>query len=121
MTISGSPSLTMADSNTRKILSVICHASVFFTSTVAVIGVPLVILFVSQDPVVKANAKEVLNLQINLLFYGLVFGLLVLVGIGIPLLILLGIASIILPIFAIISVLNHPNTPASYPFISRIL
>ncbi|MBD1913088.1 DUF4870 domain-containing protein [Leptolyngbya sp. FACHB-16] len=111
----------MADSNTRKILSVICHASVFFTSTVAVIGVPLVILFVSQDPVVKANAKEVLNLQINLLFYGLVFGLLVLVGIGIPLLILLGIASIILPIFAIISVLNHPNTPASYPFISRIL
>ena len=111
----------MADSNTRKILSIICHVSVFFTSTIAAIAVPIIILIVSQDSVVKANAKEVLNFQINLLFYGVVFSLLVLVGIGVPLLVLLGIASIVLPIFAIVSILNHPNSPASYPFITRVL
>jgi len=111
----------MEDTTNRKILSLVCHVSVFFTSTVAAVAVPLVILFVSDDSIVKANAKESLNFQINLFVYGIVFIILTFVLIGIPLLILLGIANLILPILAIVKVIDRPDVPYHYPFIFRVL
>jgi uncharacterized protein len=104
----------------RKLLSALCHGAIFFSSLFISIGIPIVILLISNDPVVRANALESLNFHINLYLYAIVFVLLIFVAIGIPLLILLGIISFIMPIFAIVKVLSHPDHPYRYPFIFRI-
>lgn len=105
----------------RKLLSAISHAAIFFGSLVISIVVPITILLISDDPVVKANALESLNFHINLYVYGLIFLALSFVLIGIPLLVLLGVASLVMPIIAIIKVANNPAQPYRYPFLIRIL
>ncbi len=104
----------------RKLLSALSHGAIFFSSLLVSIGIPIAILLVNNDPVVKANALESLNFHVNLYIYGAIFGLLVFIGIGIPLLILLGIASFVLPIIAIVKVLSDPDQPYRYPFLLRI-
>jgi uncharacterized protein len=104
----------------RKLLSALCHAAIFFSSLLVSIGIPIAILLITSDPIVKANAVESLNFHINLYIYGILFALLVFIGIGIPLLILLGIASFIMPIIAIVKVLSNPDQPYRYPFLLRI-
>jgi hypothetical protein len=42
----------MDDLTTRKVLSVIAHASIFLSSTVIAIAIPIIVLLVSNDPVV---------------------------------------------------------------------
>ncbi|MBW4578734.1 MAG: DUF4870 domain-containing protein [Tildeniella nuda ZEHNDER 1965/U140] len=111
----------MDDFSQRKLLSAACHGAIFFSSTVISVGIPIAILLVSNDPVVKENAKESINFHINLFLYAIVFIILIFVAIGIPLLILLGIASILLPIIAIVRVATEPQTPYRYPFILRLL
>ncbi|XGV95251.1 MAG: DUF4870 domain-containing protein [Leptolyngbya sp. BL-A-14] len=111
----------MDNQDRRKLLSALCHGAIFFSSTVISIGIPIAILLITDDPVVKENAKESINFHINLFLYAILFGLLVLVAIGIPLLVLLGIASILLPIVAIVRVATEPQTPYRYPFIWRLL
>lgn len=115
-----SQNLTMEDTTNRKALSVLCHAAVFLSSTIISISVPIIVMFVSDDAVVKENAKESLNFHINLYVYAILFSLLILVVIGIPLLVLLGIASIVMPIIAIVKVLDRPNVAYRYPFILRL-
>lgn len=105
----------------RKILSVVCHAAIFLSSTVISLGIPIAILLINDDPVVKENAKESINFHINLYLYAIVFALLILVAIGIPLLILLFIASLLLPIVAIVHCASNPDQPYRYPFIVRIV
>ncbi|PSB30768.1 DUF4870 domain-containing protein [Stenomitos frigidus] len=111
----------MDDFSQRKLLSAACHGAIFFSSTIVSIGIPIAILLVSDDPVVKENAKESINFHINLFLYAIVFIILIFVAIGIPLLILLGIASLLLPIIAIVRVATEPQTPYRYPFILRLL
>ncbi|MBD2036799.1 DUF4870 domain-containing protein [Leptolyngbya sp. FACHB-321] len=111
----------MDDFSQRKLLSAACHGAIFFSSTIVSIGIPIAILVVSDDPVVKENAKESINFHINLYIYGIIFALLILVAIGIPLLILLAIASFLLPIIAIVRVATDPQKPYRYPFILRLL
>ncbi|QLE55308.1 DUF4870 domain-containing protein [Nostoc sp. TCL26-01] len=105
----------------RKLLSALSHGAIFFSSTIVSIGIPIAILLLSEDSVVKANAKESLNFHINLYIYGIIFALLIFVVIGFFLLIGLGVISIIMPIIAIIKVLNEPNVPYRYPFIFRLV
>ncbi|MBO1348700.1 MAG: DUF4870 domain-containing protein [Hormoscilla sp. GUM202] len=95
--------------------------SLFFSSTIVSVGIPIAILFVTEDSIVKANAKESLNFHINLYIYAIIFALLIAVIIGIPLLIILGLISWIMPIIAIVKVLTDPDTPYRYPFIFRLL
>ncbi|MBW4694912.1 MAG: DUF4870 domain-containing protein [Lyngbya sp. HA4199-MV5] len=111
----------MDNQDRRKLLSALCHGAIFFSSTIVSIGIPIAILLITDDPVVKENAKESINFHINLFLYAILFGLLVLVAIGIPLLVLLGIASILLPIIAIVRVATEPQTPYRYPLILRLL
>lgn len=85
------------------------------------IGIPLVILFTTNNPIVKAKAKESLNFHINLYIYALIFTLLIFVVIGIPLLIVLDIISFVMPIIALIQVLSEPNQPYDYPFVFRLV
>lgn len=110
----------MEEANQRKLLSVLCHGAIFFSATVVSVGLPLAILFTSQDSVVKENAKESLNFHINLYIYAFIFFVLMFLLIGFPLLVLLGIASWVLPIIAIVQIINNPDHPYRYPFIFRL-
>jgi uncharacterized Tic20 family protein len=111
----------MKNIDQRKILSALCHGSVFFSSLVVSIGIPIVVLLVNEDPVVQENAKESLNFHINLYVWAIFFALLIFMLIGIPLLFLLGIASFVMPIIAIMKVFHNPQRPYYYPFIIRLV
>lgn len=111
----------MYDSDQRKLLSALCHGAIFFSATLISIGIPITVLFLSNDPIVKDNAKESLNFHINVYIYGLIFLILSFLLIGIPLVVLLGVASWIMPILAILKVLDDPNYPYRYPLIFRFL
>lgn len=107
--------------DTRKILSAVCHGAIFFSTTFVSIGIPIAIFFISEDEVIKDNAKESLNFHLNVYIYAIIFGILIMVFVGIPLLILLAIMTWVLPIIAIIKVLENPARPYRYPFIFRLL
>ncbi|MGB5770092.1 MAG: DUF4870 domain-containing protein [Crocosphaera sp.] len=105
----------------RKLLSALCHGSIFFSATIVSIGVPIAIFLISNDEIVQRNAKEALNFQLNVFVYAIISGILVLVLIGWLLLAILGIFVFIAPIFAIIKVLTNVNQVFRYPFIFRVL
>ena len=105
----------------RLILSALSHGAIFFSATLVAIGIPIAILFLVQDSVVKANARESLNFHINLYLYAFVFGMLTFLLIGFPLLVIVGVFSLVMPILAIVSVVSNPDQPYSYPFIFRII
>ncbi len=109
----------MGNVDQRKLLSVLCHGSIFFSYTILSIGVPIVVLLTTDDSVVKENAKESLNFHINIFIYVVISVLLIPVLIGIPLLFIFGIVSIIMPIIAIVKVLDNPDISYQYPFIFR--
>jgi hypothetical protein len=105
----------------RKLLSSLCHGSIFFSALVVSVGIPIAIFFVSEDGVVKENAKEALNFHFNVWLYGIIFGILTLVLIGYVLLGILGLVTVILPIIAILKILGDPDRVFRYPFIFRLL
>ncbi|MBM0740225.1 DUF4870 domain-containing protein [Phormidium sp. CLA17] len=105
----------------RKLLSALSHGAIFLSSSIISIGIPIAILIISDDQVIKDNAKESINFHINLYLYGIVFGLLLFVVIGFPLLILLLVASFVLPIMAIVHAASEPNKSYRYPFIFRLV
>ncbi len=111
----------MDDLDNRKILSAVVHGSLFLSSTILSIGIPIVILLISEDYIVKENAKESINFHINLYIYFLICVVLTFFVIGIPLLIILGLASFIMPIIALVNVINNTETPYRYPFIFRLV
>lgn len=109
------------DPDKRKLLNALSHGSIFFNALVLSVGVPIAILFVFEDPVVKDSAKEAINFHINMWFWSVVFGFLAFFLIGLPLLGILFIVEIVMPILAIISSLSNPDTVYRYPFILRLL
>jgi uncharacterized Tic20 family protein len=121
----------MYDTDKRKILSVLSHGANFFSATIIFIGIPVAVLLVSDDPVVKENAKESINFHFNVWLYGLIsgffFGTLAFFTFGLllPLLwLVLGLGVLLqvgLSITAVIAVLTNPVDPFRYPFIFRFL
>lgn len=114
----------MYDTDKRKLLSALCHGSIFFSTTLVAIGIPLAVLFVSDDLVVKENAKEAINFHFNVWFYGLIIGFLTWISFGLLgfILIPLGFAiHWILSVLAIVHCLGNPEAPYRYPFIFRPL
>jgi uncharacterized Tic20 family protein len=109
------------DPDKRKLLSAVSHGSIFLSGLFVSVGIPIAVLLVSDDPVVKENAREALNFHLNAWLYGVIFGFLTLLLIGWPLLGLLFLASWIMPVFAILHAFNNPNSAYRYPFIFRIL
>ncbi len=108
----------------RRVLSLILHGSLFFSSTGASLILPIVLLIVSKDWVTKSNAKEVLNFQISLFLYALMtFGFVILFNSAswtyllIPVLIMM----FVLPVLAIIHSIQDPDNPYIYPFIIHVL
>lgn len=45
------------DTDKRKILSALCHGAIFFSATIVSVGIPIAILLIIDDSVVKDNAK----------------------------------------------------------------
>ena len=111
---------TAYDPDKRKLLSGLSHGSIFFSGLVLSVGIPIAIMLVSEDPVVKENAKEAINFHFNVWLYGIIFGILVFVGIGLILLGILFIVQWVMPIIAIVKSLNEPDQPFRYPFIFRL-
>ena len=109
------------DPDKRKLLSALSHGSIFISALLVSVGIPIAILLVSDDPIVKENAREALNFHFNIWLYGLIFGALTLLLIGWPLLGLLFILSWVLPILALLQILSNPNQTYRYPFIFRLL
>jgi len=109
----------MYDTDKRKLLSLVCHGAIFFSTLGLSIGAPIAVLLLSDDPVVKENATEAINFHLNVWLYALIL---------VPLSFLtLGLAGLIgfalhwgLTIMAILHVLQNPNLPYRYPFIFRI-
>jgi uncharacterized Tic20 family protein len=108
------------DTDTRKVLSVLCHGACFFSATVISIGIPLAIFFISSDPIVKANAKEALNFQLTVFIWGFIGAVLTIVLIGFAILGLVGLFSVIAPLIAIVSVLANPHEPYRYILIFKL-
>lgn len=114
----------MYDTDKRKLLSALSHGAIFLSTAVVSIGIPIAILFVSDDPVVKDNAKEAINFHFNVWFYGIIIGVIGVLTLGLLLPILIPIGFIVhwgLTILAIIQVLSNPDQAFRYPFIFRLL
>lgn len=111
---------TSYDPDKRKLLSVLSHGSIFLSTLVLSVGIPIAILILSEDMVVKDNAREAINFHFNVWLYEIIFSILVFVVIGIPLLGILFIVHWIMPILAILKSFNNPDQPFRYPFIFRL-
>lgn len=115
----------MNDRTKQKLLRSICHASALASPTLVVLGVPIAVLFVSDDPLVKDSAKEALNFVISLYLWSVLFGALMFTLIGIPAAILgffaLWAGSTIFPILAIASVCADPEKQYRYPLTIHFL
>ncbi|MBW4568021.1 MAG: DUF4870 domain-containing protein [Tolypothrix carrinoi HA7290-LM1] len=113
----------MYDTDKRKLLSALCHGAIFFSTAFVSVGVPIAMLFVSDDPVVKENAKEAINFHFNVWLYGAIITALIVVTFGL-LLPLAGLGYLLhwgLTIWALTTVLSDPDKPFRYPFIFRVL
>ncbi|AFY35065.1 DUF4870 domain-containing protein [Calothrix sp. PCC 7507] len=118
------------DSDKRKLLSSLSHGAVFFSTALFSIGIPIVINLLSDDPVVKSNAKESINFHFNVWFWATLIG----VPLGIISWITFGIGGIIffpvvalgfalhwgLTVWAILHCLSNPDEAFRYPFIFRL-
>ncbi|MCC5637151.1 DUF4870 domain-containing protein [Nostoc sp. CHAB 5844] len=118
------------DSEKRKLLSSLCHGAIFFSTALFSIGVPIVINIISDDPVVKSNAKESINFHFNVWFWATVIG----VPIAVLSWITFGIGGILffpvvalgfllhwgLTIGALVHCFSNPDVPFRYPFIFRV-
>ncbi|MBV8887707.1 MAG: DUF4870 domain-containing protein [Chroococcidiopsidaceae cyanobacterium CP_BM_RX_35] len=112
------------DKDKRKLLSALSHGSIFLSTIFLSVGVPISILFISEDPVVKDNAKEAINFHFNVWVYGIIIGVLAFLTLGLLGLILAPIFYIVhwgLTIWAIVHTLGNPDEPFRYPFIFRLL
>jgi uncharacterized protein len=134
----------------RQLLSALSHGSIFFSSLILPIVIPIVILIVFDDPIVKKNAKQAINFSINILIYFLLLGLCYLIYFFFvfsidpfssssvnfpPLFGILGILvsifslitffiiiiSFVLPIIAVFKILNNSNYIYRYPLIFRFV
>ncbi|WP_066426401.1 DUF4870 domain-containing protein [Anabaena sp. 4-3] len=118
------------DSDKRKLLSSLCHGAIFFSTALVSIGVPIAINLVSDDPVVKSNAKESINFHFNVWFWATVIA----VPVGIISWLTFGLGGLLffplvafgfllhwgLTIWALVHCFTQPDEPFRYPFIFRV-
>jgi uncharacterized protein len=119
---------TLDTANKRRLLSVLSHAAIFFSWTFASILVPLAILFVSDDAVVKNNAKESINFHFSAwLIGGLLFVVLFplhFITFGLTAWLFGGLGALwvtAMTVLAVLHALSRPDEPYRYPFIFHIL
>lgn len=113
----------MYDTDKRKLLSALCHGAIFFSTTLVSVGIPIFITFVTDDPVVRENAKESINFHINVWVYGFIIGVLVSMtwGVLVPVAGLGFLLHWALTLLALFYVLSDTTKPFRYPFIFRLV
>ncbi|PAX60169.1 DUF4870 domain-containing protein [Brunnivagina elsteri] len=118
------------DYDKRKLLSALCHGAIFFSTTLFSIGVPIIINIISDDPVVKSNAKESMNFHLNVWFWATLIG----VPLAIISFITFGLGGILffpvvalgfaihwgLTVLALLHCFSQPDEAFRYPFIFRV-
>jgi uncharacterized protein len=107
------------DPDKRKLLSAICHGSIFLSGLIVAVGIPIAVLVTSDDPVVKDNAREAINFHFNVWLYGLILVPLSFITFGLA----GGIWWLVhwgLTAWAIVHCLQLPDQPFRYPFIFRL-
>jgi uncharacterized protein len=120
-----------SDAGKRKLLSVLSHGSIFISLSLIGIAIPVAISVLSEDAIVKANAKEAINFHFNVWFWGAIlggiYGVLSFISFGLlglvlwPLLVLGFLLHWGLSIWAIAHCLGDPDQPFRYPFIFRLV
>jgi uncharacterized protein len=110
----------MYDTDKRKLLSALSHGSIFFSAALISVGLPIAVLFVSDDPVVKENAQEAINFHFNVWLWGLIIGVLNFVLIGFFLWPFYFVIHWALTAWALWSCFNNPDQAFRYPLIFRV-
>lgn len=108
----------------RKLLSALAHGSVFISALVISIGIPIAILSVSEDDVIKDNAKEAINFHLNVWLIGGIIAVMSFFSFGLAGFILAPIWLIIhwgLSVWAVVQCLQTPDQVFRYPFIFRVV
>ena len=107
-----------------KLLSALAHGSIFISALVLSVGIPIAILTVSEDEIVKENAKEAINFHLNIWSIGAVIGIMSFFSFGLAGFVLGPIwlvAHCSLSIWAIVQCLQAPDRVFRYPFIFRVV
>ncbi len=115
---------TESSSDKKKLLSALAHGSVFISALVLSIGIPIAILLVSEDNVIKDNAKEAINFHLNIWLIGGVLAVLSFLSFGLAGFILGPIWLLThwgLSLWAVIQCLQTPDQAFRYPFIFRVV
>lgn len=101
----------------RTMFSMLVHGGIFLTGVLPIM--PLLALQLSEDWVVRQNAKEALNLQISLIFYGvcLITVMIVLKRPTATVIWGLGLIAFFYPLLAIVHCMRKPDVPFTYPLI----
>ena len=113
-----------SSSDKQKLLSAVAHGSIFISALVFSISIPIAILFVSEDTIIKENAKEAINFHFNVWLVGGVIAILSFLTFGLAGFVLGPIWLLIhwsLSIWAIIYCLQTPDKAFRYPFIFRLV
>lgn len=108
------------DSDKRKLLSALAHGSIFLSASIVAIAIPIGLMLISDDPVVKDNAKEAVNFHFNVWLYGIILVPLSFITFGLA----GGIWWLVhwgLTLWAIAHCLGNSDQPFRYPFIFRVL
>ena len=107
-----------------KLLSALAHGSIFISALVFSIGIPIAILTVSEDEVIKDNAKEAINFHLNIWLIGAIIGVMSVLSFGLAGIVLGPIwlvAHCGMSIWAVVQCLQAPDLAFRYPFIFRVV
>ncbi|MCR1897776.1 DUF4870 domain-containing protein [Irregularibacter muris] len=99
----------------QKILALISHLGIFVGFPILA---PLLILLLSQDDIIKIQAKEALVFQLGLVILTFIGKIFIILLIGIPILIFVGIITVVCPIVAAVSFIK--NGYYSYPITGEL-
>ena len=107
-----------------KLLSALAHGSIFISIFILSVGIPIAILAVSEDEIVKNNAREAINFHLNIWLIGAVIAVMSFFSFGLAGFVLGPIWLVThwgLSIWAIVQCLQTPDLVFRYPFIFRVL
>jgi uncharacterized protein len=113
-----------SNADKRKLLSASSHGSIFISSLIVSIAIPIAIYMISDDLVVKNNAKEAINFHFNVWLIGGIIAVLSFLTLGILGFFLAPIWLLYhwgMSIWAISHCLQQPDKEFRYPFIFRIV
>lgn len=108
----------------KKLLSALAHGSAFISVLVLSIGIPIAIMTVSEDTLIRDNAKEAINFHLNIWLVGAIIGVMSFFSFGLAGFVLGPIWLVAhwgLSIWAVAKCLQTPEQVFRYPFILRIV